>query len=60
MSATPEYRTRSNASFALDCSLDKALTVAAWVESPSARAEAMQPLVSQWQPRAAFDAFCRL
>ena len=57
MSKTPEYRTRSNAPFALDCPLDKALTVAAWVESPSTRAEAMQPLVSQWQPRAAFDAF---
>ena len=53
MSKTPEYRIRSNAPFALD----KALTVAAWVESPTARAEAMQALVSQWQPRAAFDAF---
>ena len=57
MSETPEYRSRSNAPFALDCSLDKALTVAAWVESSTARAEAMQPLVSQWQPRAALDAF---
>ena len=57
MSEILEYRSRSNAPFALDCSLDKALTVAAWVESPATRAEAMQPLVSQWQPRAALDAF---
>ena len=57
MSEAPEYRICSNAPFALDCTLDKTLTVAAWVESSTARAEAMQPLVSQWQPRAAFDAF---
>ena len=57
MSETPEYRIRSNAPFALDRPFDNALTVAAWVESATARAEAMQPLVSQWRPRAAFDAF---
>ena len=57
MSATPEYRIRSNAPFALDRPVDKTLTVAAWVKSSTARAEAMQPLVSQWRPRAAFDAF---
>lgn len=34
-----------------------ALTVEAWVHSPDYRAEAMQPLVSQWRPRADFDAF---
>lgn len=57
MSETPEYRIRSNAPFALDRPFDNALTVAAWVESATSRAEAMQPLVSQWRPRAAFDAF---
>ena len=57
MSEAPEYRLKSNAPFALDRPLDKTLTVAAWVESPTARAEAMQPLVSQWRPRAAFAAF---
>ena len=57
MSEAPEYRICSNAPFALDCTLDKTLTVAAWVESSTARAEAMQPLVSQWWPRAAFAAF---
>ena len=42
---------------ALDLSLDTALTVGAWVHSSALRAEAMQPLVSQWAPRATFDAF---
>ena len=41
----------------LDLSLDTALTVGAWVHSSDLRAEAMQPLVSQWAPRATFDAF---
>ena len=37
--------------------LDKTLTVAAWAETYTDRAEAMQTLAAQWRPRAAFDAF---
>ncbi len=41
----------------IDLPLNKVLTVAAWVHSDTSRAEAMQPLVSQWTPRSAFDTF---
>ena len=52
-----ELSAQSDSSLSLDLSLDKTLTVAAWVKSDTSRAEAMQPLVSQWAPRADFDAF---
>ena len=33
------------------------ITVEAWVHTDAARAEAMMPLVSRWQPATSFDAF---
>ena len=40
----------------LDGSID-AITVEAWVHAETYRAEAMQPLVSVWQPLSSFDTF---
>ena len=61
MAAITEHRIKpadqTDPTITLDLALDKSLTVAAWVHSPTMRAEAMQPLVSQWAPRADFDAF---
>ena len=40
-----------------DLHIQQQLTVAAWVHSDICRAEAMQPLISQWVPRSDFNAF---
>ena len=37
--------------------VDTALTVQTWVHSDTYQAEAMQPLVSKWEPLATFDTF---
>jgi hypothetical protein len=37
--------------------LGDAVTVTAWCRSDHTRAEGLQPLISQWAPRSAFDAF---
>ena len=37
--------------------IDTALTVQTWVHSDTYQAEAMQPLVSKWEPLATFDTF---
>ena len=53
------YRLRpeQGATLELDLPATEALTVAARVHIPVARAEALQPLVSQWHPRTDFNAF---
>ena len=55
----PPYRLRPEQGATLELSLPATdtLTVAAHVHVPVARAEALQPLVSQWRPRTDFSAF---
>ena len=59
MSKHPPYRLRPEQGATLELSLPATdtLTVAAHVHVPVARAEALQPLVSQWRPRTDFSAF---
>ena len=59
MSNHPPYRLRPEQGAALELSLPATdtLTVAAHVHIPVARAEALQPLVSQWRPQTDFSAF---
>ena len=59
MSNHPPYRLRPEQGATLELSLPATdtLTVAAHVHVPVARAEALQPLVSQWRPRTDFSAF---
>ena len=56
-----ELRLKTNAQEqtlpAPDLHIQQHLTVAAWVHSDICRAEAIQPLVSQWVPRTDFNAF---
>ena len=59
MTKHPPYRLRPEQGATLKLSLPatETLTVAARVHIPVARAEALQPLVSQWHPRTDFNAF---
>ncbi|MEC7226966.1 MAG: hypothetical protein VXW00_08860, partial [Candidatus Latescibacterota bacterium] len=59
MSNHSPYRLRPEQGATLELSLPAtdSLTVAAHVHVPVARAEALQPLVSQWRPRTDFSAF---
>mgnify|MGYP003336570057 FL=1 len=58
MSSAP-YRLKPEQGATLDLALPatETLTVAARVHAPIARAEALQPLVSQWRPRRDFGDF---
>ena len=59
MTQPTEHRLQPDSHTTLDLQLTLAsqLTVAARVAAPQTRDEALQPLISQWRPRADFSAF---